>query len=216
MSRSTRSAPPERGMTYRTRVPGSQSPRSSQRWGEPATGRRGTGGAPAQRERVRDRQLPDPSGCRPTGELLDIERVPSSSERGRRKSTCQGNSLAAYSIARPVWEGAVGFPCSQGAGRLPHRWVLRLARASRSDRRALQGRLWLSQTAPRSCLALCSWADSCRAGNPAARSEAAPPFWLGRPVTCRMHEDKDIPIPITREQATVPQRWTQTRSSNPG
>src|SRR5215831_8657518 len=101
-SRSIRSAPPERGMTYRTRVPGSQSSRSSQRWGEPATGRRGTGGAPAQRERVREGQLPDPSGCCPTGELLDIERVPSSSERGRWKSACQGNSLAAYSIARPV------------------------------------------------------------------------------------------------------------------
>jgi hypothetical protein len=49
--------------------------------------------------RVRDGQLPEPSGCRPTGELLDIERVPSSSERGRWKSVCQGNSLAAYSIA---------------------------------------------------------------------------------------------------------------------
>jgi hypothetical protein len=56
-SRSIRSAPPERGMPYRTRVPGSQSPRSSQRWGEPATGRRGTGGAPPQRERVREGQL---------------------------------------------------------------------------------------------------------------------------------------------------------------
>src|SRR5262245_44356591 len=104
-SRSIRSASPERGMTYRTRVPGSQSPRSSQRWGEPATGRRGTGGAPTQRERVRDGQLPDPSGCRPTGELLDIERVPSSSERGRWKSARQGNSLAAYSIARAVLRG---------------------------------------------------------------------------------------------------------------
>src|SRR5262249_40288437 len=103
-SRSTRSAPTERGMTYRTRVPGSQSPRSSQRRGKPATGRRGTGGAPTQRERVRDGQLPDPSECRPPGELLDIERVPSSSERGHRKSACQGNSLAAYSIARPVRE----------------------------------------------------------------------------------------------------------------
>jgi hypothetical protein len=97
-SRSLRSAPPERGMTYRTRVPGSQSPRSSQRWGEPTTGRRGTGRAPTQRERVRDGQLPNPTGCRPAGELLDIERVPSSSERGRWKSAREGNSLAAYSM----------------------------------------------------------------------------------------------------------------------
>jgi hypothetical protein len=88
-SRSTRSAPTERGMTYRTRVPGSQSPRSSQRWGESATGRRGTGGAASERGRVRDGQLPEPSGGRTTGELLDIERVPSSSERGRRKSAAR-------------------------------------------------------------------------------------------------------------------------------
>src|SRR5262249_42882670 len=61
-SRPPRSAPPERGMAYRTGVPGSQSPRSSQRWGEPATGRRGTGGAASERGRVRDGQLPEPSG----------------------------------------------------------------------------------------------------------------------------------------------------------
>ena len=104
-SRSLRSAPPERGMTYRTRVPRSQSPHSSQRWGEPATGRRGTGGAAFERERVRDGHLPELSGGRTAGELLDIERVPSSSERGRRKSAGQGNSLAAYSIARTdLWE----------------------------------------------------------------------------------------------------------------
>jgi hypothetical protein len=48
-SRSLRSAPPERGMTYRTRVPGSRSPRSSRRSGKPATGRRGTGGAAGSR-----------------------------------------------------------------------------------------------------------------------------------------------------------------------
>src|SRR6266852_9855238 len=40
-----------------------------------------------------------------TGELLDIERVPSSSERGRWKSACQGNSLAAYSISRTDLRG---------------------------------------------------------------------------------------------------------------
>jgi len=85
-SRSTRSAPPERGIAYRTRVPGRRSPRSSRRAGEPSTGRRGTGGAASQRARVRDGQLPEPSGCRPPGELIDTETVTISSERGRRKS----------------------------------------------------------------------------------------------------------------------------------
>jgi hypothetical protein len=37
-----------------------------------------------------------------TGERLDIERVTSRSERSRWKSTQLGNSLAAYSTARPV------------------------------------------------------------------------------------------------------------------
>jgi insertion element IS1 protein InsB len=40
-----------------------------------------------------------------TGELIDIERVTISSERGRWKSTQEGNSLAAYSTARPVLNG---------------------------------------------------------------------------------------------------------------
>jgi FkbM family methyltransferase len=40
-----------------------------------------------------------------TGERLDIERVTSRSERSRWKSTQLGNSLAAYSTARPVWSG---------------------------------------------------------------------------------------------------------------
>ena len=44
-SRSTRSASPKRGMAYRTRVPGSQSPRSIPTPGvTPRTRRRGTGG----------------------------------------------------------------------------------------------------------------------------------------------------------------------------
>ena len=42
-SRSTRSAPPERGMAYGARALGSRSPRSSLRWGKPITWRRGTG-----------------------------------------------------------------------------------------------------------------------------------------------------------------------------
>jgi hypothetical protein len=88
-SRSTRSAPTERGIAYRTRVPGRRSPRSSQRWGKPITGQRGTGGAVSQKERVRNGQLPDLSGRRPTGELLEIERLTSSSGRGRRKSAAR-------------------------------------------------------------------------------------------------------------------------------
>ena len=39
-----------------------------------------------------------------TGELLEIERLTSSSERGRWKSTRKGNSLAAYSTASTVLE----------------------------------------------------------------------------------------------------------------
>jgi hypothetical protein len=44
MSRSTRSAPTERGIAYRTRVPRRRSLRSSPRTGEPSTWRRETGG----------------------------------------------------------------------------------------------------------------------------------------------------------------------------
>jgi len=43
-----------------------------------------------------------------TGELLEIERLTSSSERGRRKSTRQGNSSAAYSTACTVRRGESG------------------------------------------------------------------------------------------------------------
>jgi hypothetical protein len=89
-------------MAYRTRVPGPRSLRISQRSGKPITGRRETGGTKSQRERVRDGRLPEPSGCRLTGELIDTETVPISSERGGWKSACEGNSLAAYSTSRPV------------------------------------------------------------------------------------------------------------------
>lgn len=99
------SAPTERGMAYRSRAPGPRNPRSSRRWGEATTGRRGTGGAISQRGRVRDGRVPEPSGCHFTGELLDIERVTSSSERGGWKSACSGNSPAAYSTSRPVLRG---------------------------------------------------------------------------------------------------------------
>ena len=40
-----------------------------------------------------------------TGELLEIERLTSSLERGHWKSTREGNSLMAYSTARPVLNG---------------------------------------------------------------------------------------------------------------
>ena len=40
-----------------------------------------------------------------TGELLEIERLTSSLERGHWKSTREGNSLVAYSTARPVLNG---------------------------------------------------------------------------------------------------------------
>src|SRR5579871_775953 len=106
----TRSAPTERGMAYRARAPRSRSPRRSRGTGELSTGRRGTGGAVSQRARVRDGQLPEPSGGRLAGELLDTETVTISSERGGWKSACEGNSLAAYSTARPVREGAAGVP----------------------------------------------------------------------------------------------------------
>ena len=43
-----------------------------------------------------------------TGELIDIERITISSERGRWKSTRKGNSLASYSTSRSVLRGLGG------------------------------------------------------------------------------------------------------------
>src|SRR3954471_17721944 len=86
-SRSTRSAPTERGMTYRARAPWSRSLRSSRRPGEPATWRRETGWATSERRRVRDARGPEPSGCRLAGELIDTETVTISSEGGGWKRT---------------------------------------------------------------------------------------------------------------------------------
>ena len=51
--------------------------------------------------------IPDLSGMSSTGELLDIERVTSSSEGGRWKSTHRGTSLAAYPTSRPVLNGGL-------------------------------------------------------------------------------------------------------------
>src|SRR5215475_5182136 len=103
-----RSAPPERGMAYRTRGPWSRSPRSSLGWGKPTTWRRGTGRRHGKGGRVRDAQEPEPQYRSSTGELIDIERVTISSEGGRWKSTHRGNSLAAYPTSRAVLRGLSG------------------------------------------------------------------------------------------------------------
>ena len=67
--------------------------------------------------RVRDARIPEPSGCPSTGELIDAETVPISSERGGWKSAGQGNSLAAYSTLQSGSEGGGG----NGAVRQPRR-----------------------------------------------------------------------------------------------
>src|SRR5215475_4322908 len=108
-----RSAPPERGMAYRTRGPWSRSPRSSLGWGKPTTWRRGTGRRHGKGGRVRDAHKPELQYMPSTGELIDIERVTISSERGRWKSTRKGNSLTAYSTARPVLNGGREETCRQ-------------------------------------------------------------------------------------------------------
>ena len=48
-----------------------------------------------------------------TGELLEIERLTSSLERGHWKSTREGNSLMAYSTARTVLNGGCDMKSSQ-------------------------------------------------------------------------------------------------------
>src|SRR5712692_5300073 len=126
-----RSAPPERGMAYRTRVPRSRSPRSSLGWGKPTTWRRGTGRRHGKGGRVRDAQEPEPEYMPSTGELIDIERVTISSEGGRWKSTHRGNSLAAYPTARPVLnEGDVGNVPKGNAPSCPYPVSLRSVRCS--------------------------------------------------------------------------------------
>src|SRR5712691_8431545 len=114
-----RSAPPERGMAYRTRVPRSRSPRSSLGWGKPTTWRRGTGRRHGKGGRVRDAQEPEPEYMPSTGELIDIERVTISSEGGRWKSTHRGNSLAAYPTARPVLNGGREETCGNATRLAP-------------------------------------------------------------------------------------------------
>ena len=97
-----RAAPPERGMAYRARASRSRSHRSSRGWGEPIAWRRVAGRRYMNGGRVRDAQRPEPKCISSTGELIDTERVTISSERGRWKSTREGNSPAAYSTSRPV------------------------------------------------------------------------------------------------------------------
>jgi hypothetical protein len=110
-----RAAPPERGMPYRARAPRVRSHRSSRGWGKPIAWRRVAGRRRMNGRRVRDAHRPEPTCLSSTGELIDIERVPISSEGGRRKRTRKGTSLAAYPTSSPVWGEADG----KGRSRLP-------------------------------------------------------------------------------------------------
>jgi len=118
----------ERGIAHRTRVHGRRSVHSSRgshappgKTGEPSTGRRDTGGRIAQRERVRDARIPEPSGCPSTGELIDAETVTISSERGGWKSAYQVTRRPPTRHSSPVRRGAVGKGLRKMhlAGRLP-------------------------------------------------------------------------------------------------
>src|SRR5215475_2934724 len=68
--------------------------------GCPGAVRYARGGTPKQ-----DWSLCERCSQEATGELLEIERLTSSLERGHWKSTREGNSLVAYSTARPVLNG---------------------------------------------------------------------------------------------------------------
>ena len=57
---------------------------------------------------MREAHRPEPKCLSPTGELIDIERVTSSLEGGRWKSTRWGTSLAAYPTACTVLNGEGG------------------------------------------------------------------------------------------------------------
>jgi hypothetical protein len=85
-SRSRRSAPPERGMTYGARALWSRSLRSRRRWGKPTTWRRGTGGCRFERGRVRDAHNLTRVDGHPLESRGEIERLMPGSERGCRKS----------------------------------------------------------------------------------------------------------------------------------
>jgi len=63
-----------------------------------------------------------------TGELLEIERLTSSLERGHGKSTREGNSLVAYSTASPVLNGE-----REETGEGPHLALTQLPRSGHSQ-----------------------------------------------------------------------------------
>jgi hypothetical protein len=116
-SRSTRSSVTEHGMAYSPRGPGSRSRGRSRgrhdppgRTGEPCTGQSTTGGQSVRSPAVRERRRATVALALKmvTGELTEVERLTVSSERGGWKSAHRGNSLAAYSTARPVRRGEWG------------------------------------------------------------------------------------------------------------
>src|SRR5262245_7132885 len=137
-SRSTRSAPTERGIAYRTRVPRRRSLRSSRRAGEPSTGRRETGDLTTKTSRYARCETPrrfwesfgknvtrpfivnDRSGIRSGRRSLESclrSKESRAVRRGVVGKVPQGNSPAAYSTARAV-PGGLG---SRKAPRLPDR-----------------------------------------------------------------------------------------------
>ena len=90
-SRSTRSAPTERGIAYGTRVLWRRSLHSSPRTGEPSTRRRETGGLTTKTSRYARCETPTRfwESQRPLESCGEIERLMPSSERGRRKSAAR-------------------------------------------------------------------------------------------------------------------------------
>jgi hypothetical protein len=66
-----------------------------------------------------------------TGELLEIERLTSSLERGHWKSTRQGNSLVVYSTASTVLNGGDEETCSNVTRLVPTQLRQRLRRSVR-------------------------------------------------------------------------------------
>ncbi len=144
---SKRLMPPERGMTYGTRVLRLRSRHSTQRLGEPTTRGRATGGRPFERGRVRDAQLPEPSGWSSTGKLIEIERLTISLEEGRWKSTRKGNSLATYPtpfrhrVAQAYASISAVIGCDNGDVKFLRDEAQHLA-ANEERNRAVQGAVW--------------------------------------------------------------------------
>ena len=76
-----------------------------------------------------------------TGELLEIERLTSSLERGHWKSTREGNSLVAYSTARPVLNGGREETCRKVTRLAP---THRLSEPLRQNQEGFTGQLGAS------------------------------------------------------------------------